>query len=148
MTIRLTSLKKITELKNRMTQQVSVEYAESLRNLEAEQDKLQRLMQTHDDLIHDLHDLTGRGVPSQELHAWMQFMLTQRSAIAKQHMLIANKTEECTAKRDDLTSTFLDEQKWLRLQDRRQLEHRAHVNKLAQEALDEIAVTGHQRVRG
>ena len=49
MTIRLTSLKKITELKNRMTQQASVEYAESLRNLEAEQDKLQRLLQTHDD---------------------------------------------------------------------------------------------------
>ena len=148
MTIRLTSLKKITELKNRMTQQASVEYAESLRNLEAEQDKLQHLMQTHDDLINDLHDLTNRGVPSQELHAWMQFMLTQRSAIAKQHLLIENKTEECTAKREDLTSTFLDEQKWLRLQDRRQLEHRAHVNKLAQEALDEIAVTGHQRVRG
>ena len=148
MTIRLTSLKKITELKNRMTQQASVEYAESLRNLEEAQGKLQCMMQTHDDLINDLHELTGRGVTSQELHAWMQFMLTQRSAITKQHMLIANKTEECTAKRDDLTSAFLDEQKWLRLQDRRQLEHRAHVNKLAQEALDEIAVTGHQRVRG
>jgi flagellar export protein FliJ len=149
MTIRLRSLQKITELKNRLTQRANLEYSESLRLLEAEQSRLQELVNEHDQLLAELHEgLNGGSVASHELHNWMQFMISQRQRIEHQHRVIDQKQEDCSVKRVELTDRFQDEQIWLKLRERRLMEHRAHLNKLAQEALDEIAVTGHRRMKG
>lgn len=148
MTIRLSSLKKITELKGRMTQIASGEYAESLQNLQSEQAKLQELINTHDQALVELHSLTTQSVSAQELHSWMLYVNSQRTLIEKQTLTLQKVEGECEEKRGMLTERFVDEQKWTRMQDRRVVEHRTHVDRLVQEALDEVAVTGHQRERG
>jgi flagellar FliJ protein len=148
MSIRLESLHKITELKNRLTQQANWQYSESLRNLETEQQKLQDLLRSHDHAIVELHSMTMEGVSAQELQDWLHFMLSQRNQIERQNHVIEGKRSECTEKRQEMTESYLEEQKWVKLQGRRLEEHRAFLNKLGQEALDEIAVTRHQRIKG
>lgn len=146
--VRLESLRKITELKNRLTQQANWRYSESMRDLEQEQQKLQAMLQAQDRAMADLHTLTVEGATATELHSWMQYMLTQRSLIESQNHLIEEKKTACTEKRDEMTDCYLEEQKWVKLKGRRVEEHRAILNKLGQEALDEIAVTGHYRMKG
>jgi flagellar biosynthesis chaperone FliJ len=75
-------------------------------------------------------------------------MLSQRNQIERQNHVIEGKRSECTEKRQEMTESYLEEQKWVKLQGRRLEEHRAFLNKLGQEALDEIAVTRHQRIKG
>ncbi|KEO82932.1 flagellar export protein FliJ [Tumebacillus flagellatus] len=148
MSVRLESLHKITDLKNRLTQQANWQYTESLRNLETEREKLQNLLASHEEAVLELHNMTMEGVSAQELHGWMQFMLSQRSLIERQNHLIEGKRSECTEKRQEMTECYLEEQKWVKLKGRRLEEHQAWLNKLAQESLDEIAVTGYQRTKG
>jgi flagellar protein FliJ len=148
MTMRLESLHKITELKTKLTQQANWQYAESLRVLETEQSKLQELEQSHEQAAVELHGLTSHSVSVQEVHDWTLFMIVKRREIEEQTRVIAKKQTLCTNKQDELKDCFLDEQVWTRLQERRQLEHQAHLNKVAQEMLDEMAVTGYRRIRG
>jgi len=148
MSIRMHSLQKITELKNKLTQQASVEYSESLRHLEDERTRLQELLHAQDRSIADLHERTQSGVPSQELYDWTLYMLSQRQQIERQLQVIEHKQSVCQDKRGELTDRYIDEKKWNKLKERRQLEQEALLNKLAQEALDEIAVTGYSRVKG
>jgi len=148
MTIRLKSLQQITDLKNKLTQQASVAYTESLRLLEDEQTRLRTLLHAQDQAIADLHERTQEGVQSQELYDWTLYMLSQREQIERQLQVIERKHEECTGKRVVLTDRFLDEKKWLKLQERRQWEHNSRIEKRAQEALDEMAVMGYSRVKG
>ncbi|PWK12711.1 flagellar export protein FliJ [Tumebacillus permanentifrigoris] len=148
MSIRMESLHKITGLKNRLTQQANWRYSESLRSLETEQQKLQELLHSHDQSIGELHSLTMDGATSQELQDWLQFMLSQRNQIERQNHLLEGKRSECTEKRQEMTESYLEEQKWVKLQGRRLEEHQVFLNKIGQEALDEIAVTRHQRIKG
>lgn len=148
MTIRLSSLKKITDLKGRMTQIASGEYAESLQGLQSEQMKLQELIDSHDQAVAELHNLTASSVSAQELHSWMLYVNSQRMLIEKQMLSLKKAEGECEVKRELLTERFVDEQKWTRMQDTRMSEHRTFVERVMQEALDEVAVTGYQKERG
>lgn len=148
MSVRLESLQKITDLKNRLTQQANWHYTESLRTLETEQQKLQELLVSHDQAVLELHNLTMEGASAQELHDWMQFMLSQRNLIEQQNLLIEGKKSECIEKRQEMTDCYLEEQKWVKLKGRRTDEYQAYLNKISQETLDEIAVTGYQRMKG
>lgn len=148
MTIRHASLQKITELKNKLTQQANWEYSESLRDLDAEQVKLRAYETAYEESVHQLHSLTTEALPVQELHAWTSFMILQRAQIEQQHVVIESKANVCQGRQEVLTDRFKDEKKWLNLQERRKLEHQAFLNKISQEQLDELAVTGHRRTRG
>jgi flagellar FliJ protein len=148
MSVRLQSLHKITDLKNRLTQQANWRYTESLRNLDTEREKLQELLNSHDQAILELHNLTNDGVSAQELQGWMHFMLSQRTLIERQNHLIEGKQSECTEKRQEMTDCYLEEQKWVKLKGRRLEEYQEFLNKVGQETLDEIAVTGYQRTKG
>ncbi|MGZ4030865.1 MAG: flagellar export protein FliJ [Tumebacillaceae bacterium] len=148
MTMRLDSLRKITELKSKLTQQANWRYAESLRDLETEQSKLHQLETSHDQAAVELHLRATNCVSAQEVHEWTMFMIGQRKQIEDQTRVIARSQSVCTDKHGELTDCFMDEQVWNRLQDRRQLEHQSHLNRVAQEMLDEMAVTGYRRIRG
>lgn len=148
MTMRLSSLQKITELKSKLTQQANWRYAESLRVLETEQTKLHELEQSHEQALYELHGLTSQAVSAQEVHEWTLFMIAKRREMEEQTRVIAKKQTICSNKHGELTACFLDEQVWNRLQERRKWEHQAQINKAAQEMLDEMAVTGYRRIRG
>lgn len=144
MTIRLTSLRKISDLKSRLTQQANWQYAESLRDLEAEEGKLQQLQDAYRTAVHELHNRAGQSVSAQELHAWTEYMRLQQLQIEQQQLAIRKQEKVCEGKNTVLQEHYLDEQKWVRLQERRQSEHRALLEKHTQEALDELAVLRHQ----
>jgi flagellar FliJ protein len=148
MTMRLDSLQKITELKTKLTQQANWRYSESLRVLETEQSKLQELEVSHDQAALELHHRAANSVSAQEVHEWTLFMIGQRKQIEAQNRVIARTQSVCTDKHGELKDCFMDEQVWNRLQERRQLEHQAHLNRVAQGMLDEMAVTGYRRIRG
>lgn len=148
MTMRLDSLQKITELKTKLTQQANWRYAESLRVLETEQNKLHELEQSHEQALYELHGLTSQAVSVQEVHEWTLFLIAKRKEMEEQAREIAKKQTICSNKHGELTECFMDEQVWNRLQERRQLEHLTQMNKAAQEMLDELAVTGYRRIRG
>ncbi|HEU4964244.1 MAG TPA: flagellar export protein FliJ [Bacilli bacterium] len=144
MTIRLPALQKITDLKNRLTQQANWQYAESQRDLETEEHRLQDLEDSYQMGLDELHNLAGGSVSAQELHAWTEFLKLQRLQIERQQQAVVKQQAVCQAKRTVLNEHYLDEQKWVRLQERRKEEHARLLEKLSQEALDELAVTRHQ----
>jgi flagellar export protein FliJ len=148
MTMKLQSLKKITELKSRLTQQATSTYTESLRHLEQEQARLRELESAHQGSIGEFHDLTSRSVSAQELHSWMLFLRSQREQIEQQCRTIEDREKDCSEKLERLTETYRDERKWTRLQDRRLFEHRMLQGKAEQAVLDEAAVTGRHQPRG
>jgi flagellar protein FliJ len=148
MTLKLKSLQKITELKNRLTQQATWTYTDSLRNLEEEQSRLRELEAAHEGSIGEFHELTSHSVSAQELHGWMLFLRSQRELIDQQCHTIEDREKDCSEKRERLTETFRDERKWTRLQDRRQVEYRLLQDKAEQAVLDEASVTGRHQIRG
>lgn len=139
MTISLTSLQKITTLKNRITQQATWEYAESKRKLDAEYDKLYTLAEQNDAAKAELHQATEERISTQHLHSWILYLNAQQRQMLHQAEVIAEQKVDCEDKHDRLKGRFLDEQMWSKLQEKRRVEVRAHLDKQAQEALDEAA---------
>jgi len=142
MTIRLSSLRKITDIKGRMTQQATLHYSESLRDLEAEQARLREIQAQHEGAVGEFFDLTSRSVSAQDLHAWTLFFKSQRAQIEQQHKAVQKQEKVCNDRREALNERYLDEKKWSRLSERRVLEHQQLAEKLSQNELDEIAVSG------
>ncbi|TCP58821.1 flagellar export protein FliJ [Tumebacillus sp. BK434] len=139
MTISLTSLQKITTLKNRITQQATWEYAESKRKLDAEYDKLYTLAEQHDAAKVEMHQATSERISSQHLHAWTLYLSAQQLQMLQQAQAIAEQKVDCEDKQDRLKGRFLDEQMWSKLQEKRRVEVQVQLDRQAQEALDEAA---------
>ncbi|ASS75648.1 hypothetical protein CIG75_12045 [Tumebacillus algifaecis] len=139
MTISLASLQKITTLKNRITQQATWEYAESKRKLDAEYNKLYTLADQHDAAKAELHQATEERISTQHLHSWIVYLNAQQRQMLQQAEVIAMQKVECEDKHEMLKGRFLDEQIWSKLQEKRSVEVRTHLEKQAQEALDEAA---------
>jgi flagellar export protein FliJ len=142
MTMRLSSLRKITDIKGRMTQQATLQYTESLRELEVEKERLREIEEKYEGAVREFFQLTRQSVSAQDLHDWMLFFKSQRAQIEQQHKAVQKQEQVCQQHLDALHERYMDEKKWSRLFERRSLEQQQLLEKLSQNALEEIAVTG------
>jgi flagellar export protein FliJ len=139
MTISLNSLQKITTLKKRITEQATWEYAESKRVLDMEYEKLFKMVEHDNAAKEELHKATTDCISTRRLHEWILYLNAHHRKMQQQAEVIAGCKMECEDKHEALKDRFLEEQMWMKLQERRREEHRLIVEQQAQNALDEAA---------
>lgn len=149
MSVSLRSLKKIAELKRRLTIQAEMEYAEACRMLEEAKQSLEIAREAAQEIRQEMFALCQHGETAYKLVEWQRYLAWQESRIQMQERLLHEFRVRRDQKLSQLKSCYMEERKWERHWEQRQEERKKERQQREQKALDEIAVIRfHQARRG